>query len=175
MIYMVEAALGKDNTDADWDEWYAEMKPFPLVLSVQGLNSAQRFKGLMSPPAYLAIYSIENADVMSSPSYKGIGGGNFLKDRWKPFLSLWTRNVYAGLDDAPDFSSDRLVLILDSDRPVWPFEVPVTWLESRGLDRTAPYRALASVPESDWDRLAQAHPAIRAFRPITKRHAKPLA
>ena len=172
MIYIVEAALGKENTEAEWNDWYSEMKPIPLLLSVDGFNSAQRFKGLGVPPSYLALYSVESLDVLSSASYKGAGGGDFRTDHWKPFVSMWTRDFYAGVEQAPEIDRDQLLLIIDSDEPNWRIDIPVIWLECAGLDRTARFRGLAAVTASVWDELRPRHPAIRAYKPLTVREAK---
>ena len=85
MLYSVDLALGNDQTDEDWNERQAAMKPSSAPLTVPGFRTAQRFKGVgLSPPPYLALYTIDFADVLTSNAYRNIGGGGLTAARWKP-------------------------------------------------------------------------------------------
>ncbi len=170
MIYNVEAALGPQQTDEDWQRWYGDMKPPESLLTVLGLNSAQRFKGISHKPyAYVAIYSIDSVDVMTSAAYRGVGGGNFLTNRWKPMLSMWTRDLYDGLETAPPVSEDSLLGFFDRSEPsALPAGIEATWLSCAGLDKTTPYRALAVLKENESDRYLNA--GFRLFKPLSPYH-----
>lgn len=169
MIYMVEAALTERQTAEDWDRWYHSMKP-PHVLATQvpGISTTQRFKGInVVPPAYLAIYSVTSADVMTSAAYRNVGGGRFRTDDWRPFITFWNRDLFDGMD-APDVPLDAMLLLLD--RPHAgdaPLGLSFRWLPSVGLDRSTPWRGLAVLSAAAAADLPLGSIAgLRTFRPV---------
>ena len=93
MIYMVDHVYADPATEREWHEWYAGY--LSKLLSVPGLRTAQRFKALAHTPSrYLAMYSIDSADVYDSEPYKRIGGGGSQSARFHPAYQLWTRNLF---------------------------------------------------------------------------------
>jgi len=169
MIYNVEAALGLEQSEDDWQRWYADMKPPQSLLSVPGMRSAQRFKGVTHKPyAYAAIYSVDSPDVLTSEAYRNIGGGNFLTNRWKPLLSLWTRNLFDGAD-APDVADGSLLGILDGAEPsALPPDINGKWLPCVALEKTTPYRIFAVLAQDASDRYVKL--GFRLFRPLGAYH-----
>ena len=145
MIYTVECALGVEQTDADWERWDASMKPPADLLAVPGFLTAQRFKGVgQNPPPYFALYSVTSGEVLSGGAYRGTGGGNFRTEDWRPLITFWHRNLFAGADRAPAIPETAYLAVLDCDAPA-PTPGPVTWLTSAGLDATTKHRAIAAV------------------------------
>lgn len=166
MIYTVEEALKPGHTDEVWDVWTAEMKPVSKILSVPGFNTAQRFKGLgLDPAPSLALYSIDSADVMTSKRYFDNGGGKLGSPRWHEHLSFWHRNLFEGLDAAPEVPDEARLLVIDSEKPDVTLEaLSITWLKNVGLDRTTPYRGLVIVDQPTAERyLRNPHPQVRVF------------
>lgn len=152
MIYVVDHVFNDPSTEPSWHEWYAGY--LQRLLSVPGIDSAQRFKAIgHTPSRYLAMYSIESEDVYSSAGYKGIGGGGSQSARFHSAYALWTRNLFAGLDRAPPVAPDQGLLVWDRDEreDAGDLTPRVTWLRSVGLHKTTPYRAIAILPSADAD------------------------
>jgi hypothetical protein len=169
MIYMVECALGPEQTDDVWTRWYADMKPPERLLSVPGFRSAQRFRGIGARRQhYLALYDVESSEVMSSPAYRGIGGGNFLTDVWKPLIQMWQRNLFKCDTLAPRVPQDAALVLVDAATPdlVLP-GCTIQWIRCVGLDRTTQFRGLAVATRAAADAVVSAASAVGVFLPRT--------
>ena len=95
MIYMVDHVFADPATEPAWHEWYAGY--LRKLDSVPGIHTAQRFKAVgCTPSRYLAMYSVDSADVYTSEAYKAIGGGGSQSARFHPAYQLWTRNLFDG-------------------------------------------------------------------------------
>lgn len=165
MIYMVECALGPEQGAEDWERWYATMKPPALLLSVPGLLTAQRFKGLQDPPAYLAVYTVTSGEVLDSETYRGLGGGNFLTDAWKPLITYWHRNLFEGAERAPAVPVEATLALYDADEPRGgPPGLPLIWLKTAGLARSVAHRGFAVLNDDAARRLAGT-PGLKLFKP----------
>jgi len=166
MIYMVECALSGETSQAEWDEWYSEMKPPQLLLSVPGLNTVQRFRGVdQHPVPYLALYSVEHEGVMTSDAYRSIGGGRFLTDIWASRITGWRRNLFDGAAEAPRVGRDALLALIDLQEEPSPKD-GVVWLRSVALDKSTSFRGLAIVSNDDLPSLRGAYPTARMFTPL---------
>jgi hypothetical protein len=145
VIYMVDHIYTDPATEGAWHDWYAGY--LLKLLSVPGLSTAQRFKAVgITPPRYLAMYSIESAAVYDSPAYKGIGGGGSQSVRFQKAYQLWTRNLFDGAVYAPKAADDEFLFAIDSDAPDNNLATAFSnllWLNSIGLHMTTKYRALA--------------------------------
>lgn len=170
MIYTVEEALQKGESEEVWNRWSSEMKPIPLLLAVPGFLTAQRFKGLgVDPAPSLAIYSLESGDVLTSEPYlRGARGGNLGTPSWKAKLSFWHRNLFSGLDRAPPVALDARLLVQESATPdVVVDSVKFIWLTAAGLDRTTPCRGLAVVEKAAAQRYLDAPRAgLTVYAPL---------
>jgi len=143
MIYMVDHVFGDPALEPAWHEWYAGY--LQKLVSVPGIHTAQRFKAIgHTPSRYLAMYSIDSADVYASEGYKAIGGGGSQSVRFQPAYRLWTRNLLAGASRAPAVGNGQRILVWDrAERGgQGPLDSRATWLESVGLHMTTKYRAL---------------------------------
>lgn len=161
-------ALGPHQSDEDWAQWVSEIKPVSRYLAVPGFHTAQRFKGInISPPPYLALYSVDSLAVFDSPEYKGMRGGN-LTTSWTEHITYWHRNLFDGLDRAPLVPEGSVLLVLDRHAPDPEWEVPSPfWLRSVGLDRSTPYRGLAVLTASAAGRWVEApDPTVKVYMPI---------
>jgi hypothetical protein len=173
MIYTVECDLATPDRVLDWDEWY--MHHVHKLLGVPGIRAAQRFRTLLrwrSP--YLAIYSIDSADVMDSPAYRG-RGGRTSTGHWQPLMINWHRNLFEGIGIVPSVKATELLLVTEAPATdVAGSGVEFTWLENTGLDRSMGRRGIAICEAGAGERAAGASSGrIRAYRPMMDRLVSP--
>ena len=165
---MVDHVYADSATEPAWHEWYAGY--LQKLVSVPGIDSAQRFRALdVSPPRFLAMYSVRSADVYESDAYRNIGGGGSQSARFHNAYELWTRNLFEGAPRAPIVAEGRRVLVFDSDhRHVsGPLASRATWLEAVGLHMTTRYRALL-VLDAGEAVSASSLPGSRLYEPLTR-------
>lgn len=165
MIFMSQSGLMAPKQQAAWDQWY--LAHLHVMLTVDGIESAQRFellRGDASPS--LAIYTVASPEVFRDAYYLSIRG----MGQWLPLIdrAQYHRNLFAGLDSAPEVSNTGLLLVADRDEPepllggiAW------TWLEAVGLDRSTPYRGIAVVSTVHATRMPRAD--VASYRPVTGR------
>jgi len=174
MIYTVECAFSDPAREADWNAYYSGPK-LAAVLSVPGFRTSQRFRAITPCAApYYAMHSLRDADVLGA-QYKGVGGGSF-GGGWDEMIYNWHRNLFAGLDMAPEVPADACLLVLDDpvgDDAVG--EVDFAWLDIAGLDRSVKRRGLAIADRAIGEKIVATHgEAVRLFEPITeRRHSSP--
>ena len=168
MIYAVDQLLDGTQSDAEWAQWEATMKPASIFVTVPGIRTAQRFKGLASPPPYLALYSIDSLDVMSSDAYKNMGGGTYTPVKWKSAIKIWERNVFDGIDLAPLVPMGSYLLVIDEKDPRIEAALPgLVWLRSVGLNRSIPDRAMIVVDQNGAQRwIDHPTPQVKVFAPL---------
>jgi len=170
MIFISQSGLTDNTRAADWDAWYLEH--LRIMATVPGVSSAQRFKTDTpgSSPS-LAIYSVTSAGVFKDPYYLSVRGlGEFL-----PLIDrrYYKRNLFSGLDFAPEVGDAKVMLVADRERPEGAIAgIAFTWLECAGIDRSTPYRGLAivnagKVPELD--------ATVAVYRPASPRMVPPAA
>ena len=164
MIFISESGLTDASRGADWDRWYVEH--LKVMASVQGIDSAQRFKtGDRGYPPSLAMYTVASAHVFADPYYLSVRG----MGEWSPLIDRahYRRNLFDGLDQAPAVAEDAFLLVADRDQPeVGRAGIEWTWLECVGLDRSTPYRGIAVVPARVAER-AKRHSGIAVYTPVT--------
>ncbi len=165
MMFMSQSGLTAPEQQAAWDQWY--LAHLRIMLTVDGIDSAQRFEllqGNASPS--LAMYTIASSGVFEDAYYLSIRG----MGAWLPLIdrSHYHRNLFAGLDIAPEVPDAGLLLIADRDEPE-PMLAGIewTWLEAVGLDRSTPYRGIAVVSSANAIEVARIDVAI--YRPVTGR------
>ena len=167
MLYIVEMTLNPGHTDKDWYQWVNGMKPPERYMSVPGFRSVQRFKGVTDPLAYCAIYSVSTAEVMTSPAYRGIGGGVHSGGQWNERLAYWHRDLVDGVAIAPPVPEGHVLLVKKTSSPDFPDEgLPFIRLTAIGLDKSAPYRGIAVVTADEATRRIAQGSDIRVYRPI---------
>src|SRR5262245_154675 len=181
MIYMVDHVFDDPALEPQWHEWYSGY--LLKLVSVPGIHSAQRFKAIgHAPSRYLAMYSIDSADVYTSEGYKAIGGGGSQSVRFQPAYQSWTRNLFdtvprtrAGSTAvrAPALRDGERVLVFDRNTAPHQasgaanaLEARATWLESVGLHMTTKYRAYV-VLDAGETVTAAAVPGAIIYAPFT--------
>ena len=163
MIFMSQSGLLDPAREREWDAWYVEH--LRVMVTVPGISSAQRFT--TGSPGYspsLAMYSVASADVFADPYYQRVRG----MGEWLPLIDTrhYRRNLFAGLDAAPDVPDGCALVVVDRA----PAELPgleLTWLETVGLDRSTPYRGIAVVTRAAAEALA-GHD-VGVYRPVAAR------
>jgi len=166
VIYIVEHVYGDPETEPAWHEWYSAY--LVKLLAVPGIRSTQRFRAPGKPSRYLAMYSVDSADVFESDAYRRMGGGGSQSARFQPAYRQWIRNLFDGADRAPPVRADQTLLVWDRARREFDGSLAAraTWLESAGLHRTTPWRALVVLDAAEAGSVAPAQ-GSRAYRPLT--------
>lgn len=143
MIYMVDHVFADPAQEPAWHAWYAGY--LQKLLSVPGIHSAQRFKAVNHAPSrFLAMYSLDSADVYTSEGYKKIGGGGSQSAKFHPCYQLWTRNLFEGAERAPAVREGQRVVAFDraARDNNGALESRTLWLKSVGLHMTTAWRGL---------------------------------
>jgi hypothetical protein len=165
-IYMVQHTFSRPDWEDEWNAWYE--KNLKVLLAVPGFRSGQRFKALDGkPPRYMAVYTVDSADVFESKAYIDAGGGGTNSQRFRPAYQSWTRNLFEGIDLAPEVPADRFLIAVDSATP--DADVPgieLRWLRSTGFHMTTPFRGIAVVVQQQAEALRK-RDGVTVFRPIT--------
>ncbi|OGA51458.1 MAG: hypothetical protein A3F74_21620 [Betaproteobacteria bacterium RIFCSPLOWO2_12_FULL_62_58] len=167
MIFMSQSGITDPARAVEWDAWYVEH--LRIMLTVPGISSTQRFK-TDSPgyPPSLAMYIIAGAEIFDDPYYRSVRG----MGEWLPLIDKqhYRRNLFEGLDAAPDVPDDCVLLVADRAAPESDVSgVVFSWLKTVGLDRSTPYRGIAVVTRTVADRLASTR-AIGIYRPVSARN-----
>lgn len=165
MLYVVEMDFTQPARQAEWDAWYAQH--MEVLLSVPGFQTAQRFVCTSAHRApYLAVYTVTSPEVFESEAYRARGGRESTGE-WKPTMTNWDRNLYAGVERAPAVGEQDLLLMTESDRAAASSAVRFAWLRAIGLDRTIERRAIAVSPAAAGPRIVrESGGLIRAYRPL---------
>ena len=168
MIFVSQSGLTDNTRAADWDAWYLEH--LRLMASVPGISSAQRFKtDTPGFPPSLAIYSVTSADVFKDPYYLSVRGlGEFL-----PLIDrrYYKRNLFSGLDHAPQAGDGTVMLVADRDRAEGSIAgIGFVWLKCEGIDHSTPYRGLAVIAAAA---LPVLDATVAVYRPASPRMQAP--
>ena len=164
MIFMSQSGLLDPAREREWDAWYVEH--LRVMVTVPGIGSAQRFT--TDSPSHspsLAMYSVASAEVFADPYYRRVRG----MGAWLPLIDTryYHRNLFAGLENAPDVPDDGALVVADRERPAELPGLTVTWLEAVGLDRSTPYRGIAVVTRAAAEALAGLDAGV--YRPVAAR------
>jgi hypothetical protein len=164
MIYMVDHVYTDPATEPAWHAWYAQY--LHKLVAVPGIHSAQRFKAIgRAPSRYLAMYSIDSADVYSSAAYTNMGGGGSQSARFHPAYATWTRNLFDGAARAPLLDAGQRIVVWDAETVSSNHTPPgAVWLKAVGLHMTTPYRAFAVLAN---DAMVDELPGSHVYEPFT--------
>ena len=157
MIFMSQSGLTDPSREKAWAAWYADH--VRIMVTVPGITSAQRFTATTpGHPPSLAMYSVASAAVFDDPYYRSIRG----MGEWQPLIDTrhYHRNLFSGLDVAPDVPEGAALIVADRDRPIELPRLALTWLTAVGLDRSTPYRGIAVVDTETADALASHDVAV---------------
>jgi hypothetical protein len=167
MIFTSESGLLDKGRIALWDEWYRGH--LAAMIAVPGITSAQRFRALdKGPPPSLAMYTAVSPAVFESEIYlRTRGMGPFL-----PFLdrTLHRRNLFEGLEAAPDVPMSAIMLVADRSEP-GPAADGLVWLRAIAIDCSVPYRGIVVCPglSAARERAARLGGATALYAPMTER------
>ena len=168
MIFTSESGLTDASREAEWDTWY--LGHLAAMAAVPGVSSAQRFRALdHGPPPSLAMYSVASPAVFDSEIYlrtRGMGPFVPVVDR-----RLHRRNLFDGLDAAPDVPMGGILLVADRAEP-GPALAGLVWLRAVAIDRSVPYRGIAVFPSLMAARATGARlgGAVALYAPVTERY-----
>lgn len=168
MIFMSQTGLTDPTREKEWDAWYVEH--LRIMLTVPGIASAQHFK--TDSPGYspsLAMYTIASAEVFQDPYYQSVRG----MGDWLPLIQkqYYRRNLFEGLDAAPDVAEGCVLIVADRDRPADLPGVKLAWLKTVGLDCSTPYRGIAVVARAGAETIA-ASGGVGIYCPATTRNLR---
>lgn len=166
MIFMSQSGLTEPARAVEWDTWYVEH--LRIMLTVPGISSAQRFKTeTPGHPPSLALYTIASAEVFNDPYYQSVRG----MGEWLPLIEKrhYRRNLFEGLDAAPEVTEGEVLVIADRERPGAVPGVKLAWLRAVGLDRSTPYRGIAVVTRAAAGAIAGGG-GVGIYRPATTRN-----
>lgn len=140
MIFNSQSGITDRKREADWARWYEEH--LRIMATVPGVFSAQRFltsHAHHSPS--LAMYGVASAEVFQGEYYLSVRG----MGEWLPLIEKrwYKRNLFEGLERAPDVGENQVLLVADRDAP--DKTLAMTWLKVAGIDRSTPYRGIAVV------------------------------
>ena len=161
---MSQSGLADLTREKEWDAWYNEH--LRIMLTVPGVSSTQRFK--TDTPAYspsLAMYSFSSAAVFQDPYYLSVRG----MGEWLPLISRehYHRNLFEGLDAAPEVGEDDILLVTDRETPeTGTGGLRFTWLKAVAIDRSTPYRGIAVVGRRELTARALSA-KVGIYRPVT--------
>jgi hypothetical protein len=167
MIFTSESGLLDKGRIAQWDEWYRGH--LAAMVAVPGITSAQRFRALdEGPPPSLAMYTVASPAVFDSDIYlRTRGMGPFL-----PFVdrTLHRRNLFEGLEAAPDVPMSAVLLVADRSEP-GPAADGFVWLRAIAIDCSVPYRAIVVFPglSAAREKAARLGRAVALYAPMTER------
>lgn len=144
MIYMVEHTFCLPELEDEWNAWY--FGNLGVLLAVPGFHSAQRFRVPQSqPPRYMAMYTVDGPETFTSEIYVKAGGNGANSVRFRPAYQVWIRNLFAGVDPAPDVPAGHCLVTLDAAAPRSDPPAPMSWAQSVDFHKTTPYRGFAVV------------------------------
>ncbi len=164
MLYMVDCGFADPAREQEWCDWYDGPKLASLLV-LPGWRGSQRFKALKPIQApWLAVHAVPGPEFFTSDTYKNAGGGNFAD--WGSLITNWSRNLFDGLDEAPEVPADALLAVADVAPGTALLDgVDFTWLTGVGLDDSVPDRAIAIVAA---EAAAKASDPVRLYRPVTR-------
>ena len=166
MIFTSEGGLTDPSRIAEWDLWYRGH--LAAMAAVPGVGSAQRFRALDDgPPPSLAMYTVASPAVFDSDVYlrtRGMGPLLPVVDE-----ALHRRNLFEGLERAPDVPMSAILLVADRAAPD-PATAGIIWLHAVALDRSVAYRGIAVLLDlaSALDAAGRLGGAVALYAPMTE-------
>ena len=115
----------------------------------------------------MAVYTVDSPDVFESKRYLEAGGGGTNSQRFRPAYQVWIRNLFEGIDAAPEIrDGDYLVSVDSNARDLDLPGVRLTWIESTGFHKSTPYRGIGVAKQNQAEILRKVS-SVTLYRPIT--------
>lgn len=171
MIYTVECSFTDPGSEAEWNDFYS-LEKLPALISVSGFRSSQRFRALsLGCPVYLAVHSVDNLEILTGTEYRQKGGGNFA--RWQEHITDWHRNLYKGLELAPNVDRNSL-LVLTSAGPesLSAIGLAPSALQAAALDLTPERRWLITAKRATLPTIDRLPESVKVYEPMTDQLTK---
>lgn len=167
MLYIVECTYNDPKSEEAWNKFYS-LEKLPALVSVSGFSTSQRFRARQPGcPVYLAIHTVNDADVIISDEYRLKGGGNF--SHWQTHITGWHRNLYECECLAPAVSSEEILLL--SSHPISFIETELGYrpleMQASGLDKFPERRVAYVLAWETAAQLAGAVPDAYLYEPLT--------
>jgi hypothetical protein len=165
-IYMVQHVFARPDWEDEWNKWYESN--LKVLMSVPGFRTGQRFKGTDgSPPHYMAMYTVDSAEVFESQFYIASGGNGVNSQHFRPAYQVWIRNLLDGIPSAPAVAPDECLVCTDSpNSPAKVTGVELATLHTIGFHKTTPYRGLGVIKSGRMGSIARDANTI-LYLPIT--------
>jgi len=165
-IYMVQQTFSRPEWEDEWNAWYAGN--LKVLMSVPGFRTGQRFKAMGEGTSrYMAMYTVDSAEVFETQFYKDSGGGGTASQRFRPAYLVWIRNLFEGIDKAPAVGDGECLVFLDGDSQKLDLQgVSLTTLQCTGFHRTTPCRGIGVVNKQQAQGLAGSD-KLGLYLPIT--------
>ena len=170
MIYMVENGFADSARELAWNTWYTQHVTHTFH-SVPGWRTGQRFVALPpSQPKYRAMYTLDSAEVLTSPAYQATTHGRF-PDTWRSMITDFHRNLADG-DCMPAVEKDQYLIVADPPATGLELtEIALQWWNVVGLDRSVTRRAIGVVDRASGDTIARrALPGVGVYAPLFDRY-----
>ena len=172
MIYTVECAFTDPAREDEWNRHYSGEK-LDNLLRLPGWLTSQRLRAVTPIAApYFAMHTLRDEGVLGR-QYKSVGGGVF--GGWEGYITNWHRNLFVGIDAAPEVAPGSCLLVLEDRVAAAEFPgIDFAWMEACGLDRSVPRLGIALADRAVGDSLAAAHSGtLRVYEPIMARKVAP--
>ncbi|MFF8691582.1 hypothetical protein ACF08W_05185 [Streptomyces sp. NPDC015144] len=166
MIYTVECSFMEPTREGEWNDFYSDLK-LPALISVTGFRTSQRFKAISAGcPVYLAVHTIDGHEVLDGDEYREKGGGNFA--RWQPDITDWHRNLYDGIDRAPDVvAGEYLVLSQTGQEALTRLGLVPHALHAVAMEKNPKMRWLATAESAEFPPPSQFPDGVHIYAPMT--------
>lgn len=166
MIYTVECSFADPISEAEWNDFYS-LNKLPALISVSGFHTSQRFKALSRGcPVYLALHSIDGLDILMGEEYRQKGGGNFA--RWQQHITDWHRNLYGGIDRAPDIGEgEYLALSATGPEPLIRLGLTPYAMQAVAMEKFPEHRWLAKVERGNVPDIEHLPEGVHVYAPMT--------
>lgn len=168
MIYTVECAFTDPARENEWNVHYSGEK-LDNLLRLPGWLTSQRFRALTPMDApYFAMHTLRDAAVLGG-QYSSVGGGVF--GGWEDKIGNWHRNLFAGIDVAPEIGADQCLVVAPDPTATFRFpSLTFKWMDACGLDRSVSMLGIAIVSRAAGESLAADHAdSLRIYEPIMPR------
>jgi len=145
-FYMVECAFPFPDEREGFDAFY--QSHITMLLSIEGFRTAQRFEATHEARApFMAIYELEDPDVLQRPSYTSRAGPTSVSEIYRPKMLNWDRNVVTGPPLDLDVPEGGWLVIVDRKTDAAPplpegFGAYSPASDGRALDQTVIERGI---------------------------------
>jgi hypothetical protein len=168
-FYMVELAFPFPDERSGFDQFYSGH--IDMLLSIEGLNSAQRFEATHEAVApFMAVYELANEGVLRTTAYTSKAGPNSVTERYRPKMLNWKRNVVTGPPLHLDVAMNGWLMLIDRiTEDSAPLPDKFASFKAVDLDKTFVERGIASGDGDPPSVEQQPNWVVRTMKPLHAR------